>query len=228
MKKKFLIILVFCLLTETFVFGQFEAGTSFINSSFWYSKKKDDSKDFGLSSNSHRFGINVGYNYFFKKNQAVLFGLGYLNTKNTIKYNVSEGTATQKSNGFEGILSYVFYNKKKNNFFIGHQFSVTHSFEKSRGFSRFTNTGSMFNIDSELRNFSFVVSPLVLNYQVNERFLISSSSFLTFSALFNNYTEKNINTNQIVSIKKTDYSVSFFSTVGSISFFYLIGQNKKN
>lgn len=228
MKIKIFFILVFCLLTEIVVFGQFEAGTSSINSSFWYSKKKDDSRDFGLSSNSHYSRINAGYSYFFKKNQAVSFGLGYLNSKNTIKYYISGGTATQKSNGFEGFLSYVYYNKKKNNFFIGHQFNLTQSFEKSRGFSRFTTTGSMFNIDSELSTVSFLISPFVLNYQINQRLFISSSSLLTFSALFSSYSEKNINTNQIVSIKKSDYSVSFFSTVGSLSFFYLIGQNKKN
>lgn len=222
MKKKTLAIIMLFIIIGKSVYAQFEKGTGFINTSFSFLKTNENSQEIGLDRNSYGFGINAGYSHFFKKNQAISFGVGYSNNRNRVNYSAASSfeSFTQKSNGFEGILSYAIYNKKRSNFFLSHQFDIRYGFEKSS--SQFPMNTSDLGIDSKLAYLSFTLSPLVLNYQLNERLFISTPSFLSFWINFRKYRETDNNTNQTDVSTRSDYQVSFLPILASFSIFYYI------
>lgn len=222
MKKKTLVIITIFIIIENSVYAQFEKGTGFLNTSFGYLKTNENSQEIGLDRNSHSFAINAGYSYFLKRNQAISFGIGYSNNRHRVNYSAPSSfeSFTQKGNGFDAVLGYAIYNKKKSNFFLSHQFDMRYGFEKSR--SQFSMNPSNLGIDRKLSYLSFTFSPLVLNYKLNERFFISTSSLLSFWVNIRNYKETDNNTNQTDISKRSDYELSFLPIFASFSIFYFI------
>jgi hypothetical protein len=225
MKMKFIIIIVLFILKVYLALGHFEKGTSFVNASLGYRKTSEKSQSIGFDKNSDDFVVNFGYNYFFKRNKAVSIELGYSKIKNRLEYSAGGvQRVIQNSNGFEGGLAFVLYNKKKSNFFVGHRFDVRYSLQKSQG--QFNPTSSLYDIDSEWRTLYFTASPVVLNYQINKQFFISLTSFLTLSASYREYRETEKRTSQVNLTTQSDYQVVFLPIMPSISVSYLIDKVK--